>query len=83
MEVWSARGAKGGVADEWVIQLLQQGDAQMFKKYSQMKLTMKREALEKLNRQANEMALETDSHGPVTAFWYSFGTVEAKNEKVE
>jgi len=36
-----------------------------------------------LNRQANEMALETDSHGPVTAFWYSFGTVETKNEKVE
>ena len=83
MEVWSAHSAKSGVADEWVIQLLQLGDAQMFRKYSQMKLTMKREALEKLNRQANEMALETDSHGPVTAFWYSFGTVETKNEKVE
>jgi hypothetical protein len=83
MEVWRARGAKGGVTDEWVIQLLQQGDAQMFKKYSQMKLTMKREALEKLNRQANEMALEADSHGPVSAFWYSFGTVEAKNEEVK
>jgi hypothetical protein len=42
-----------------VTQLLRQGDAQVFKKYSQMKLQMKREALEKLNRQANEMALET------------------------
>lgn len=44
----------GGVADEWVTQLLRQGDAKMFKKYSQMKLQMKREALAKLNRKANE-----------------------------
>ena len=29
----------------------------MFKKYSQMKLTMKREALEKINRLANEMTV--------------------------
>jgi hypothetical protein len=35
--------------------LLRQGDAQVFKKYSQMKLQMKREALEKLNRQADEI----------------------------
>ena len=39
-----------------VTQLLRQSDAQVFKKYSQMKLRMKREALEKLNRRANEMA---------------------------
>jgi hypothetical protein len=37
-----------------VTQLLRQGDAKVFKKYSQMKLQMKREALEKLNRYANE-----------------------------
>jgi hypothetical protein len=43
------------VADEWVTQLLRQGDAQVFKKYSQMKLPMKREALGHLNREANEM----------------------------
>jgi len=36
--------------------MLRQTDAQVFKKYSQMKLQMKREALEKLNRRANEMA---------------------------
>ena len=30
----------------------------MFKKYSQMKLQMKREALLKLNRQANEVGTE-------------------------
>jgi len=35
--------------------MLRQGDSQVFKKYSQMKLQMRREALEKLNRQANEM----------------------------
>ena len=42
------------MADEWVTRLLRQGDAKVFKKYSQMKLQMKREALEKLNRRANE-----------------------------
>ena len=34
--------------------ITRQGDAKVFKKYSQMKLQMKREALQKLNRQANE-----------------------------
>jgi hypothetical protein len=40
--------------------MLRQGDAQVFKKYSQMKLQMKREALEKINRRAGEIP-------PVTA----------------
>jgi len=51
---YATRLSAGGVADEWVTQLLRQGDSKVFKKYSQMKLQMKREALEKLNRQANE-----------------------------
>ena len=34
--------------------MLPQGDAKVFKKYSRMKLQMKREALEKINRQADE-----------------------------
>ena len=51
---YATRLSAGGVADEWVTQLLRQGDAKVFKKYSQMKLQMKREALEKINRQANE-----------------------------
>lgn len=50
------RLSAGGVADEWVTQLLRQGDAKVFKKYSQMKLQMKREALQRLNRAANESA---------------------------
>jgi integrase len=53
---YATRLSAGGVADEWVTQMLRQSDAQVFKKYSQMKLQMKREALEKLNRRANEAA---------------------------
>jgi len=53
---YATRLSAGGVADEWVTQLLRQGDAQVFKKYSQMQLQMKREALQKLNRSANESA---------------------------
>ena len=45
----------GGVADERVRQLLRQTDAKVFKKYSQIKLQMKREAVEKLNRKASEV----------------------------
>lgn len=52
---YATRLSAGGVADEWVIQMLRQGDSQVFKKYSQMKLQMKREALDKINRRANEM----------------------------
>jgi len=51
---YATRLSAGGVTDEWVTQLLRQGDAKVFKKYSQMKLQMKREALKKLNRKANE-----------------------------
>jgi integrase len=50
----ATRLSAGGVADEWVTQLLRQGDAKVFKKYSQMKLQVNREALQKLNRTANE-----------------------------
>jgi integrase len=64
---YATRLSAGGVADEWVTQLLRQGDAKVFKKYSQMKLQMKREALAKLNRQANEA-------GP------GFGTVQGPAE---
>jgi integrase len=52
---YATRLSAGGVADEWVTQLLRQGDAQVFKKYSQMKLQMKRDALKKLERRAGEM----------------------------
>jgi hypothetical protein len=56
---YATRLSASGVADKWVTQLLRQGDAKVFKKYSQMKLQMKPEALEKMNRQANEMTLDS------------------------
>jgi integrase len=43
--------------------MLRQGDSQDFKKYSQMKLQMKREALDKINRQANEMSVALTQQG--------------------
>jgi hypothetical protein len=55
------RLSAGGVADEWVTQLLRQGDSMVFKKYSQMKLQMKREALQKLKHQANELGKHFDT----------------------
>jgi len=58
---YATRLSAGGVADEWVTQMLRQTDAQVFKKYSQMKLQMKREALAKLNRKASELGPTTGS----------------------
>jgi integrase len=55
---YATRLSAGDVADEWVTQLLRQSDSKVFKKYSQMKLRMQREAIEKMNRQANEMTSE-------------------------
>jgi len=40
--------------------LLRQGDAKVFKKYFQMELQMKRKALVKLNRMANEENMNQD-----------------------
>ncbi len=57
---YATRLSAGGVADEWVTQLLRQGDAKVFKKYSQMK----REALLKLDRQANEQHKRFDAARP-------------------
>ena len=47
----------GGVADHMVTQMLRQSDAEVFKLYSQAKLGMMREALAKLDRQANERGI--------------------------
>ena len=51
---YATRLSAGGAADEWVKQMLRRTDAKVFKKFSQMKLQMKREALTKLDRSANE-----------------------------
>jgi len=51
---FATRLSAGGVADHMVTQMLRQGDAEVFKLYSQAKLGMMREALTKLDRLANE-----------------------------
>jgi integrase len=51
---FASRLSAGGVADHFVTLMLRQGDSEVFKRYSQAKLNMMREALVKLDRQANE-----------------------------
>jgi len=54
--------ASSTLVHNFVTQMLRQGDANVFKRYSHAKLNMKREALNQLDRQANE-------HDP--GFWNS------------
>ena len=71
---FATRLSAGGVADEWVTQLLRQGDAKVFKKYSQMKLQMKREALQSMNRNANEKSKGSGTEQvEIREFWHSRG----------
>jgi integrase len=51
---FATRLSAGGVSDHFVTQMLRQGDSDVFKRYSQAKLAMMREALAKLDRSANE-----------------------------
>ena len=51
---FATRLSAGGVADHFVTQMLRQVDSQVFKRYSHAKLNMMREALQQLDRQANE-----------------------------
>jgi integrase len=56
---FATRLSAGGVADHMVTQMLRQGDAEVFKLYSQAKFGMMREALTKLDRQANERGISS------------------------
>jgi integrase len=56
---FATRLSAGGVADHMVTQMLRQGDAEVFKLYSQAKLGMMREALAKLDRRANERGVSS------------------------
>ncbi len=51
---FASRLSAGGVADHFVTLMLRQGDSDVFKRYSQAKLNMMREALVKMDRRANE-----------------------------
>jgi hypothetical protein len=65
----------GGVADEWVTQLMRQGDAKVFKKFSQMKLQMKREALQKLPEGQRRPTGFCHGEGQLMGFYHGFATV--------
>jgi integrase len=80
---YATRLSAGGVADEWVTQLLRQGDSQVFKRYSQMKLQMKREALEKINPGQRNAVGFWHSDGSVKSIWHSFGTVGGEIGQME
>ena len=69
---FATRLSAGGVADHFVTQVLRQGDAGVFKRYSQAKLNIMREALLRLDRKANE---RDESFGTTKANSANFGTV--------
>jgi integrase len=58
---FATRLSAGGVADHFVTLMLRQGDAGVFKRYSQAKLNMMREALTKLDRAANERSANSST----------------------
>ena len=68
----------GGVAEEWVTQLLRQGDAKVFKKYSQMKLQMKREACRNSIAPPTSLRAFWDRRDEESAFWDSSAIVFAR-----
>ena len=74
---YATRLSAGGVADEWVTQLLRQGDAKVFKKYSQMKLQMKprssREAESQSERQGEFWHRRGRGEGVLAWFWLTVG----------
>jgi P-type E1-E2 ATPase len=72
---YATRLSAGRVTDEWVIQLLRQANSDVFKKYSQMKLETKRDALAQLNRRANEMTVDEAQTLPV---YRGIGTVSVQ-----
>ena len=61
---FATRLSSGGVSDHFVTLMLRQGDAAVFKRYSQAKLNMMREALAKLDRGANERPVNSGTAKP-------------------
>jgi integrase len=71
---FASRLSAGGVSDHFVTLMLRQGDAEAFKRYSQAKLNMMREALARLDRRANEHGKTFGTSRSNRDFWNSFGT---------
>jgi len=61
---FASRLSAGGVSDHFVTLMLRQGDADVFKRYSQAKLNMMREALARLDRNANEHSASSITSKP-------------------
>ncbi len=61
---FASRLSAGGVSDHFVTLMLRQGDADVFKRYSQAKLNMMREALAQLDRHANEHSASSITSKP-------------------
>jgi site-specific recombinase XerD len=66
---FATRLIAGGAADHMVTQMLRQGDADVFKLYSQAKLGMMREALAKLDRMAKERPGNSSQRRPFYRFY--------------
>jgi integrase len=56
---FATRLSAGGVADHMVMQMLRQGDAEVFKLYSQAKLGMMGRRCARLDQQANERGISS------------------------
>jgi len=82
---YATRLSAGGVADEWVTQMLRQSDAQVFKKYSQMKTadearsTREAQPPGERNGHTSESSVAGGSivhgHGAIASFVHSSCTV--------
>ena len=73
---YATRLSAGGVADEWVTQLLRQGDAKVFKKYSARRW---RNSTGKRTKPVRLLAQHRARLNPVLAqFWHSRGKGTAK-----
>jgi single-strand DNA-binding protein len=63
-KVWAREVRAIRISDHFVTIMLRQGDAQVFKRYSQVTLKMRREALTQLDRSANEHAANSVTAKP-------------------
>jgi hypothetical protein len=78
---YATRLSGGGVADEGVTQLLRQGDAKVFKKYSQMKLQMSaRRCRSSIARPTSPLGF-WDRRDDEPEFWDSSATIFARKAK--
>jgi integrase len=79
---YATRLSAGGVADEWVTQLLRQGHAEVFKKYSQDETADEVRGARETQSESKPQIEFWHRRSCVKGFWHSFGTVGAKSGEV-